>query len=519
MEKKVVYYSEFGAIGDGKADDFPAIRACHEYANENGLKVMTDAGKTYYVGNLEGNPAIVKTDVDFQDATFILDDTVVPTAHEIRTTGVFRLLGDYDAKIYDKDSEIVKALNASGGFLASDMKNIGYAPGYPALLIVHDDEHSAYLRWGTHATGRPNPQLEIAVVDKDGNVDPDTPFLLDFHGVTYIEEYRIDDKPIVVEGGKFITVANNAPPEYTYYNRGFNISRSNVTIKNVVHEITGEGPHGAPYQGFISCNVAYNVRCENLSLMSHLAYMDYQYNERGDVKKVNSIMGSYDISIRCSSHIYFKNCIQTNFFKWEEKRIVYHEFERWGIMGSNYSKNFTYDGCTLSRIDAHAGVYNVTVKNSKITYIKLIGGGKALIENTEIYAPEGQNAALIELRPDYGSTWRGDIIIKDCEFINWKDKEAYIASAVWNNWPFGYTTYLPNITVDNLKIDKKCPVYIFGFNKLDASLNIDEKILANGEENKNPMRIDATARIKNTDGEFFAANNARVNEKMTLIIE
>ena len=32
-EKKIVYYSEFGAIGDGKADDLKAIIAAHAAAN------------------------------------------------------------------------------------------------------------------------------------------------------------------------------------------------------------------------------------------------------------------------------------------------------------------------------------------------------------------------------------------------------------------------------------------------------------------------------------------------------
>ena len=40
-EKKFVTYEQFGAIGDGKNNDFPAIFAAHNYANENGLAVNT----------------------------------------------------------------------------------------------------------------------------------------------------------------------------------------------------------------------------------------------------------------------------------------------------------------------------------------------------------------------------------------------------------------------------------------------------------------------------------------------
>ena len=520
-EKKIVYYSEFGAVGDGVHEDFEAIKKCHEYANENGCTVYADKGAKYYIGETGGAAAVVKTDVNWQDATFIIDDSIIPVESPSRTANVFVIAHDYPMKKFDKDSDIVKALNAAGGIKAQEIKNIGYAPGYPALLVVHDEEHSAYLRWGCHATGKPNPQHEIAIIDENGNIDIDTPFLLDFLGVTSIEEYRIDDKTITAQGGTFIHIANCAPPVYTSYARAIEVNRSNTVIRNVVHKIVDEGPHGAPCGGFIRWIHTTNLLCENVTLQSHASYMDYQYDERGEVKKVHSVMGSYDIGGGFSSHIHMKGCIQSDFYKWEEKRIVYNELERWGIMGSNYCKNFFYEDCTLSRLDAHAGVYNVKIKNSKITYIKLIGGGTALIENTEIYAPEGTNAALIELRGDYGSTWRGDIIIKDCEFINWKDNAAYIASALWNNWPFGYTTYLPRITIDNLKLDKKTPIYIFKINVEKGALGYDKPVLESGEENKNPMRIDTTVTVKNNNDayEYYSSNNDYLNEKMTLICE
>ena len=37
-----VTYEEFGAVGDGKTDDFAAIVKAHEYANSNGLSVFAN---------------------------------------------------------------------------------------------------------------------------------------------------------------------------------------------------------------------------------------------------------------------------------------------------------------------------------------------------------------------------------------------------------------------------------------------------------------------------------------------
>ena len=533
MENKLcVYYSEFGAVGDGVNEDFPSIKKCHDYANEHGLKVMADKGARYYIGDTDGVSATIRTDVDWQDATFIIDDKVISPEAKSRTAHIFNIAPDTPLRRLGADSEPVKALNAMGGIKAEEIKNIGYAPGYPALLIVHDDNSTAYLRWGVHATGRPNPQLEIIVVDADGNIDPDTPFLLDFHGVTHIEEQRVDDRPITVEGGTFITVANSAPPAYTYYSRGICISRANATVKGVVHKVTEEGPIGAPYSAFFSPLNANNVLLLDLTVQAHKMYWDYEYDKDGKVIKVHSGMGSYDIGGRLSNKVTFKNCIQSNFYKYKEKNVAFCELENWGIMGSNYCKNFCYDGCVLSRFDAHAGIYNVTIKNTTISYIKLIGGGTALIENTKVVAPEGLNAPFIELRGDYGSTWHGDIIIKDCEFINlhgksstyihWKDDGVYLASVHWNNWPFGYTTYLPRFTIDNLKIDKPDPeIYIFDKMVQNMDTKIDMPVLDDGTVNDNPMRVDVTATVRNNKYgyKFVGTTNSYVNGKITVIEE
>ena len=517
-EKKVVYYSEFGAVGDGVTEDFPAIVKCHEYANANGCTVKADPGAVYYIKET-GAPAVVMTDVDFGDATFILDDAKIPVSSPSRTCGIFRVLREYPVKTYNKDSDVVKRFNENGGIRADEFKHLGYAPGHPVLLIIHDTENGAYNRWGCHATGSPNPQRELVLSDAEGNVDPDTKLLLDYKGVTKIEEFRIDDAPLTVKGGKFITKANCAPPVYTAYSRGLRVERSNVTVRDTVHEITEEGPLGAPYSAFIGHYAANNVLIEGLSLQSHKSYKDYEYDENGKVVKIHSIMGSYDIGGSFGNNIVYRKCIQSNFYKYEEKNITYNEHERWGIMGSNYNKNITFDSSVLSRFDAHAGIYNVVIRNTKISYIKLIGGGKAVIENSTIIAPEGEARPLIELRPDYGSTWRGEIVVKDCEFINWTHPNVYIIGGVWNNWAFGYKTSLPSITVDNLKIDKPTDkIYVYPKYVSDVTKKIDEEMLEGDVKNLNPMFISPTVTVKNNEGgyNYVASENPYIASKVDM---
>ena len=71
-----VEYEQFGAKGDGKTDDRAAIIAAHEAANRLGASVRAKDGATYYVASDVGT-AVVKTDVDFGTAKFVIDDTKV----------------------------------------------------------------------------------------------------------------------------------------------------------------------------------------------------------------------------------------------------------------------------------------------------------------------------------------------------------------------------------------------------------------------------------------------------------
>ena len=89
MKPLFVNYEQFGAVGDGVADDFGAIIACHEYANATGTPVKATDGSTYYIDGKKRH-AVIKTDVDFGTAKFIIDDRCV----ERITSYVFSIQGD-----------------------------------------------------------------------------------------------------------------------------------------------------------------------------------------------------------------------------------------------------------------------------------------------------------------------------------------------------------------------------------------------------------------------------------------
>ncbi len=156
-------------------------------------------------------------------------------------------------------------------------------------------------------------------------------------------------------------------------------------------------------------------------------------------------MGTYDLSINRALNVSFVNCRQTNDI---------NDSKYWGILGSNYCKNLVYDNCTLSRFDAHMGVANATIRNSTLGHqgINAIGSGTFTVENSTIY---GRN--LINLRSDYGSTWQGEFLIRNCIFVPAGGRTtsvSLIGGSYSGQHDFGYTCYMPErITIENLRID------------------------------------------------------------------
>jgi hypothetical protein len=119
-------------------------------------------------------------------------------------------------------------------------------------------------------------------------------------------------------------------------------------------------------------------------------------------------------------------------------------------MGSNYCKNLYFEGCKLTRFDAHCGVYNATMKDCDVSLIRLIGGGNFTLDTVNFYF--AQASAPIQLREDYGGTFNGDLIVKDCKIYTIQASIKGLISAPTANWDFGYGTYFPNVYIDNLQL-------------------------------------------------------------------
>lgn len=433
-----VTYEDFGAAGDGKTDDFEAIVKAHEYANANGLSVFANEASVYYIGGAD-KTACIMTDTDWSTARFIIDDTSV----ENRSAWVFNIAPSQGStNITDKVSP-----------LKSDAKNIGTTLDSKSLVVLTDSNVKRYIRKGANQNSGSN-QSDVILVDENGDISPETPLICDFNAVTNAVAYPVDTKTLTVKGGNFTTLANNAASEYNYYARGIQVRRSNTVIDGLYHGIENEGKTGAPYSAFVSLSCCADVTVKNCTFTGHK-----KYSTTGSAG-TSVTMGTYDIGAATAVNAKFINCNQTN----DITDIGY-----WGIAGTNYCKNLVYDGCAFSRFDAHQGVLNATVINSVLGHhgIKLIGSGTALIENTTVLAED-----FVDLRSDYGSTWNGKLIIRNCKFYPTGISSHIIKAENSEDHDFGYTCYLPQkIEIDGLYVHRIGINYLF--TKVNSKHNSD----------------------------------------------
>ncbi|HRP31564.1 MAG TPA: hypothetical protein PKV73_06715 [Agriterribacter sp.] len=418
----LVHYSDFGARGDGKTDDIDAIAATHAFANQEGLKVKADRDATYYIGGKE-RTAVIRTDTDFGKAAFIIDDTGVQN----RNSSVFLVSSE-------QQRFSPKGLSS----LRRNQTKIDVSLPGPCVIAVTNNLVMQYIRLGLNQDNG-SPQTDIFVVDKDGNVDSNTPIIWDFNEITGISAYPIDTDTLHISGGRFTTIANSAESKYNYYSRNILIRRSNVIVNGLEHRITGEGSQGAPYAGFVSISDCAFVTVKNTLLTGHKTF--YTVGSAGEPVS----MGTYDISVSRALNVSFVNCSQTNDI---------NDRDYWGIMGSNYCKNLLYDSCTFSRFDAHKGVANASIRNSTLGHmgINAIGSGILTVENCTI-----RGRSIINLRSDYGSTWQGEFIIRNCVFVPNNGRPGNVVLINGHNsgqHDFGYTCYMPErITIENLYIN------------------------------------------------------------------
>ncbi len=375
-----------------------------------------------------------------------------------------------------------------------------------SMVIFYNSEHRDYIRYGANQSAGA-VRRDFVILDEEGNVDPTTPVIFEFERLSGVNIVPIDDKPITINGGYFETIANKAHKEITHwlngkevtytdyrnvyheYKRGFKIERSNATFTNVRHKMK-EGSEvasydkttgkykttgcGYPYYGFLFFNTAHNVDVIDCDLTGHVVYYEDKSQFTNDTGTASDSvpMGTYDFVIEYSNDVVFQGV--------EMRGTDVADSSYWGIMSSNGSKNLGFSDCIISRIDAHRGFWNMKIENTVIGHtLNIVGGGTLEIINTQ----RRTGASFMSLRGDYGATFEGDMILKNCllDAIDaYRSQQGqsrpttrattgyiinsgfYSSTANYLDWDFGYTCYMPqNVTIENFVSRATGTTYVF----------------------------------------------------------
>ena len=457
-----IYYSEFGALGDGMNDDFLEMMACHEYANKWGHNVKADKGKTYYIGKENGGETItVLTDTDWQGCRIVIDDSNIdPTKDKkIREASIFNI------------SSNTKMAIVTSRFQSKKLKigdtNIGYAPGYAGVLTIFNSNVKHHIRYGVNADAG-QPQQESILVDKDGNIDPSTPILWNYEVITTAYYSSIEDRPISVGNAIIDNISNQAPNYYTAYHRNIVITRAHTTVYDIDHSLLNEGPTRAPYRGIARPDKTYDITIKNIKAQWHQSRYDAD---------TGAALGTYEFGAGHTIEVRWIDCYQKNFYA-DDGSVKSR-----GLFGTGYCRNVLLENCFLTSFDAHQSLSNATLRNSTFEHINFIGNGDIILENVNIYCqPSGGNA--ITLRTDYGATWNGNVYIDGLcfKYADEKKVKLSIVAAAYTDHNFGYTCYFPqNFYIKNVTSKQVVPSKSSS-NRTEA----DEIVLA---ENKLPIHL------------------------------
>lgn len=415
----VVTYEAFGAVGDGVTDDLPAIRRAHAHANEQDLPVRSKPGATYHLGR-SALTAIIETNTDWSESRFIIDDS----------QGV----EDHRQSIFEVRSRL-EPIDLNIERLSRGQPRLDVRPPVDCLVHVEDRTRNIYIRRGLNQNSGTR-QREVFVLRRDGTVLGDIQW--DYATITQVTALPIDPEPLVVRGGHFTNIANRMKRDEgsTYWARNIRIRRSNTEIDGVTMRVTGETDVGQPYGGFLNAQ-----RC------AHITFRNCVIDGRKTYRKI----GAAGKPVSMGSYGYLANEV-VNFRMVHCRMDDIHDRTRWGVVASNFMKNFLVEDCELSRVDVHQGVAGVyIIRRSTLGHAGLnaIGAGRLIVEDSTLHGSH-----LVSFRQDYGSTWDGEVLIRNSRWIPRGRGDVMFGMRNDGAHDFGYPCSMPRvIRIDGLIVD------------------------------------------------------------------
>lgn len=480
---RVISYEEFGAVGDGVTDDLPAIVAAHAFANENKLHVRTKPDAVYHLGT-RNLTAVIQTDTDWNTSRFIVDDS---QGVQSRGQNIFRVT----SRLQPVSLRIESLASGQPRIEAQDLAQ-------DLFVVVENSNKRIFIRRGNNANSG-TILSEAFILRRDGSIEGGIDW--DYETVTKVTALPIDPEPLVLRGGVFHQIANQAQPAVSnYWARNVSVQRSNTAVDGMKMTLSGEGDHGQPYLGFLYVQRAANVTLRNAEIAARKVY------ERVEANGQRTPMGTYGYGAAYVVNFTMQHCRMDNI----------QDTSRWGVIGTNFMKNVLIEDSVLSRMDVHQGVSgHYIIRRTTLGHQGLlaVGRGLLLVEDSEIRANN-----LIGFRADYGSTWTGDVVVRNSRWVPTRRAgrtPAMIGGTNDGMHNFGYPTSMPTtVTIDGLVIDDGWTQN----NQTPGVTFFDDVIGRSGNERPFPHRLTEKVSVRHLTTTTGVAPKISTNEQLNLAI-
>lgn len=405
----------FGVILDG-TDQTDSVKACHDYANLSGAKVIYPKGKLKVTNEIE-----VKTDVDLSQVELIVDADCIDKT-------LFKL-------IPDQEWEDVTAKCSSTDFTRG--KTVLSALASKPNHVVHINSLTA-LCYRDGNLSVPYYKEEVNAHLRDGELIYKG-LLCNYSEATgFSVKVRPFDKATIIRLGEInyqITTVNKTCVV-------LDIARDNVRVLDGQIKIYSRD------------NVQNTTWVGNLFSIHHCIEVEFNNlvapNITGQITSGNS---GYVMQPERMAGLHLNRLRLTS--------------DTWGSIGCNNVKDIRVKDSHLNRMDCHILNGDISIENTRICGEQGvsvgIGTGKVLISNCRYDHPKCN--AIVSHRNDYGGMYEGDIVIENTSFAS-STEQTYtyvlnLGKINGNCLNVDYQGQMPSLYARNisLRTGKECIVY------------------------------------------------------------
>jgi|GEM_PF-4443629 len=409
-----ISYDDFGAARDGKHDATEAVKAAHQDANARQLPVVQHSGR--FLLNKTGPGISVKTDTDLRGATILCT---------IDYTTITPRLWTYLFLLDQEQEELTAIVDKSE--LTKGAARIPSLAGHSGMISIQSST-PAMMRWGRQATAMREPHT---IGFKNGELNK--PLYFDFSAA---EDVRVYFKPwvqrIEFQCPKFEFNAQ------TNIRAFVKVARNNARVCNMEANL-GEQEKSVPVYTPIAIRMCADVEVEGL-------YCDHSG------KPAPEQINAYLILMTDSVGIHLHKV---------------RNYTGWSGINGNYFSDLLLEDFVVYSIGGHAYVRDLTFRNGTFfQHCLLQGMGTLTLERvTHQNILQSKSDRFIFIRNDYGESWDGDVVIRDCKAVLGDTVDRYI---ILRSEPIGYdpqgSTFDPNLDINGFVVQSsKAQQEIYGY--------------------------------------------------------